>query len=145
MSHDEHASEDVALDAEWKPVEFELWDGQNYAKGFYRVRFGGREAWAHPNAGVMNLFSEDGTHSTNEIVGPGKCEARWADKEHRQMLRLQRHRFRKMDPIDKANLMLYGPKQQTVRRLLPKVGRNEPCPCGSGSKHKRCCLRKEAA
>ncbi|MCA1677689.1 MAG: SEC-C domain-containing protein [Actinobacteria bacterium] len=24
-------------------------------------------------------------------------------------------------------------------RLAPKVGRNEPCPCGSGRKHKRCC------
>ena len=22
----------------------------------------------------------------------------------------------------------------------PKVGRNDPCPCGSGRKHKRCCL-----
>lgn len=21
----------------------------------------------------------------------------------------------------------------------PRVGRNEPCPCGSGLKHKRCC------
>lgn len=24
----------------------------------------------------------------------------------------------------------------------PKVGRNDPCPCGSGRKYKRCCLRK---
>lgn len=23
----------------------------------------------------------------------------------------------------------------------PKVGRNDPCPCGSGKKHKKCCLR----
>ena len=23
-----------------------------------------------------------------------------------------------------------------------KVGRNEPCPCGPGSKFKRCCIRK---
>lgn len=23
-----------------------------------------------------------------------------------------------------------------------KVGRNEPCPCGSGRKHKNCCLQK---
>ena len=23
-----------------------------------------------------------------------------------------------------------------------KVGRNSPCPCGSGKKHKHCCLRK---
>ncbi|MHC4705009.1 MAG: SEC-C metal-binding domain-containing protein [Planctomycetota bacterium] len=21
----------------------------------------------------------------------------------------------------------------------PKVGRNEPCPCGSGKKYKKCC------
>ena len=28
---------------------------------------------------------------------------------------------------------------QTVARTTPKTGRNEPCPCGSGKKHKRCC------
>jgi predicted Zn-dependent protease len=26
-----------------------------------------------------------------------------------------------------------------VARAAPKVGRNEPCPCGSGKKYKRCC------
>ena len=25
----------------------------------------------------------------------------------------------------------------------PKVGRNDPCPCGSGKKYKKCCLRKQ--
>jgi hypothetical protein len=28
----------------------------------------------------------------------------------------------------------------TVRRGAPKVGRNDPCPCGSGRKYKKCCL-----
>jgi preprotein translocase subunit SecA len=28
-----------------------------------------------------------------------------------------------------------------VRRGGPKVGRNEPCPCGSGKKYKNCCGR----
>lgn len=28
-----------------------------------------------------------------------------------------------------------------VARQTPKVGRNDPCPCGSGRKHKRCCLK----
>ncbi len=28
-----------------------------------------------------------------------------------------------------------------IRRSLPKVGRNEPCPCGSGKKYKNCCGR----
>ncbi|MGD8940449.1 MAG: SEC-C metal-binding domain-containing protein, partial [Gammaproteobacteria bacterium] len=23
---------------------------------------------------------------------------------------------------------------------IPKVGRNDPCPCGSGKKYKKCCL-----
>jgi preprotein translocase subunit SecA len=29
----------------------------------------------------------------------------------------------------------------TVRRQQPKVGRNDPCPCGSGKKYKQCCGR----
>ncbi len=29
-------------------------------------------------------------------------------------------------------------KQGTVRRDRPKVGRNDPCPCGSGKKYKKC-------
>jgi uncharacterized protein len=29
-------------------------------------------------------------------------------------------------------------KVQTVRRETPKVGRNDPCPCGSGKKFKAC-------
>ena len=30
-------------------------------------------------------------------------------------------------------------KPDTVRRVDPKVGRNDPCPCGSGQKYKKCC------
>ena len=26
-----------------------------------------------------------------------------------------------------------------IKRNLPKVGRNDPCPCGSGKKFKKCC------
>jgi curved DNA-binding protein CbpA len=29
--------------------------------------------------------------------------------------------------------------EQPLRRVQPKVGRNDPCPCGSGKKYKRCC------
>jgi SEC-C motif domain protein len=28
---------------------------------------------------------------------------------------------------------------ETYVRPAPKVRRNEPCPCGSGKKYKRCC------
>jgi len=30
-------------------------------------------------------------------------------------------------------------RTKTVTRDQPKVGRNEPCPCGSGKKYKKCC------
>jgi preprotein translocase subunit SecA len=36
-------------------------------------------------------------------------------------------------------------KQTTVRRAEPKVGRNDPCPCGSGKKYKKCHGAAEAA
>lgn len=29
------------------------------------------------------------------------------------------------------------------KREEPKIGRNEPCPCNSGKKYKKCCLRKK--
>ena len=33
------------------------------------------------------------------------------------------------------------PKPQTERLTSPRVGRNDPCPCGSGKKFKKCCGR----
>ena len=36
-------------------------------------------------------------------------------------------------------------KREPVRNVGKKVGRNDPCPCGSGKKFKACCMRKEAA
>lgn len=31
--------------------------------------------------------------------------------------------------------------EATVHRTEPKVGRNDLCPCGSGKKYKKCCLK----
>ena len=36
-------------------------------------------------------------------------------------------------------------KAETVRRERPKVGRNDPCPCGSGKKYKKCHGKDEEA
>ncbi|MGE4132381.1 MAG: YchJ family protein [Bdellovibrionales bacterium] len=33
----------------------------------------------------------------------------------------------------------HHPVRETVVRESPKVGRNDPCPCGSGKKYKKCC------
>jgi hypothetical protein len=33
------------------------------------------------------------------------------------------------------------PREETRAVARPKVGRNDPCPCGSGKKYKKCCLK----
>jgi len=32
-------------------------------------------------------------------------------------------------------------KPEPIRHRGPKVGRNDPCPCGSGKKYKSCCMK----
>ncbi len=47
------------------------------------------------------------------------------------------------DPADAKQRPQEIKKQQTVRNTQKKVGRNDPCPCGSGKKYKNCCGRNE--
>ena len=35
-------------------------------------------------------------------------------------------------------------KREPIRNRDPRVGRNDPCPCGSGKKYKSCCMKKRA-
>ncbi|RUM38454.1 MAG: preprotein translocase subunit SecA, partial [Desulfobulbus sp.] len=51
--------------------------------------------------------------------------------------RRQRERELEMAKISGGGTEDTGPK--TVRRQEEKVGRNAPCPCGSGKKYKKCC------
>ena len=53
----------------------------------------------------------------NNVTGPG-----WDDS-------IPRH------PVAEATLG----SGATVKRAIPKAGRNDPCPCGSGKKFKQCC------
>jgi preprotein translocase subunit SecA len=44
-----------------------------------------------------------------------------------------------MPPLPREAMGGAMARPQTVRREGRKVGRNEPCPCGSGKKYKKCC------
>ena len=43
------------------------------------------------------------------------------------------------DADKQAALYKEQKQSQTVRNEGPKIGRNDPCPCGSGKKYKKCC------
>jgi len=61
------------------------------------------------------------------------------NKEDAQRISLPRRTTR---TVEGRGDMEGGPaerrKQSTVKRDMPKVGRNDPCPCGSGKKYKKC-------
>lgn len=44
---------------------------------------------------------------------------------------------RRLDFVEEANAQ----RAADARRQLAGVGRNDPCPCGSGRKYKNCCMR----
>jgi uncharacterized protein YchJ len=51
-----------------------------------------------------------------------------------------------MDPMDRLYMREMGYHPTPEQRRTGKVGRNDPCPCGSGQKFKKCCLwRVESA
>ena len=63
--------------------------------------------------------------------------------------RIQMRRERPAEAPRKKRAMQYsrdegGGKPETIRREGKKVGRNAPCPCGSGKKYKKCCGAKAA-
>ena len=55
-------------------------------------------------------------------------------ERRRQMVEQMKSRFRFSAPAKTSDQR----KPQTVKRDGRKVGRNEPCPCGSGKKYKKC-------
>jgi preprotein translocase subunit SecA len=56
-------------------------------------------------------------------------------------IQIEKHEAVKKEPVRQMRLSYNrgeGSSVQTVRRAK-KVGRNDPCPCGSGKKYKKCC------
>ena len=66
-----------------------------------------------------------------------------AEEQRRQQLAAQRMQMEHADAggygaDEEAEAVLQQGGPQTAVREAPKVGRNDPCPCGSGKKFKHC-------
>ena len=57
-------------------------------------------------------------------------------------LRSHRSHPRPLSPLQKQLLPLLNRFETQSRAQSRKTGRNDPCPCGSGKKYKKCCLDK---
>lgn len=75
-----------------------------------------------------NIFSNEQIDELGKYLNDGGPKPEWFAK----MAEKERPRYEDLKPMKVA------PTPRQMRRK--KIGRNEPCPCGSGKKFKRCCL-----
>nr|WP_320015684.1 SEC-C metal-binding domain-containing protein [uncultured Desulfobacter sp.] len=61
--------------------------------------------------------------------------------ERREEEKQRALRAKKMNDIF-SNMGKSKNKEISFQKNSPKIGRNDPCPCGSGKKYKKCCLNK---
>lgn len=91
--------------------------------------------WAHQAEWYGLEILECNGGGADDQEGFVEFRARYRMKGQ-EMVHQERSRFRRHD-----GLWLYVdgdiPKPKT--RHVEKVGRNDPCPCGSGKKYKKCC------
>lgn len=92
-------------------------------------------AFSDPFPGRFNHYTQDWLR----FYDPGEIaarQARWAEEERKRQERETRTVEAAWEaPIEET-------QSQPFVRTGPKVGRNDPCPCGSGKKYKKCCLGK---
>ena len=66
------------------------------------------------------------------------------DLRRAEQARITNTALQAINSVDGGQSTLENPDiDRTVRREEPKVGRNDPCPCGSGKKYKNCCGKNQ--
>lgn len=97
----------------------------------------GVREWAENSAwhGLDIVRTEGGGEADDVGLVEFACEYTYKDEDHQhaELARFARH--------EGAWYFVDGAPVKTPPyvREEPKVGRNDPCPCGSGKKHKKCC------
>jgi len=120
----------------------------DWATGFRRGMEFHKEQWAallsdEQHGGLLvPIFALAHEHDPNPEMRPYK-EAISAEQREKLIVGaaagvigiygyFEAQRLVEKEPLDHAT---------TFRRTIPKIGRNDPCPCGSGKKFKQCCGR----
>jgi preprotein translocase subunit SecA len=90
----------------------------------------------------MEQMNEDFVSNTLVETSARHDDANDASQQQQQAPQQSDIGQEQSDAIDRSG----GGRQtvETIRNRDDKVGRNDPCPCGSGKKHKSCCMRKRA-
>ena len=88
----------------------------------------------------------DGTIIFSGVDTGEEAKGTWEDGQQKQNRELRTlESVCVQHEIDHLNGMriLDRAQELTIRRTERKIGRNEKCPCGSGKKYKKCCIKKQ--
>jgi preprotein translocase subunit SecA len=114
------------IDAQWKDHLL----GMDHLKEGIGLRgYGQRDPLVEYKKEAFDIFADMTSRISNEVLG------------RLFKIQVQKEETIRKEPVSQVRLNYNrseGSSSQTVRRSK-KVGRNEPCPCGSGKKFKKCC------
>ena len=126
------------------PVIKEQWDEVDYYEGCLSWPKKGVHTKRFKNVIVKTEQSESewyfsGVETTMEGKGQWEQEGKKQEQEDRLL-----EAICVQHEIDHLNGISCIDKEVKLEPIVmdKKVGRNDPCPCGSGKKYKKCCLRK---
>jgi uncharacterized protein len=114
-----------------------VWGAAEWCEGFLLGTQLTQRAWTALMAGHPDWFAPFMRLGTSEglaLIDKDDSAEHWMNAVAPAVVRL--HDFwlerRQQTPAG-------APPRESVIRSSPKVGRNAPCPCGSGKKYKKCC------
>ena len=122
------------------PVIKEQWDEIDYYEGCLSYPPKGIRTKRYKNIIIQTAQEESGWYFSGVETGK-EGKGTWESaKKHDQEQRLL-EAVCVQHEIDHLNGMtIHDRKIDTTIRNENKIGRNEPCHCGSGKKYKKCCL-----
>ena len=89
-----------------------------------------REGFAMFQDMMFNIYTESVKRLFSVQVVTQEAVEKFEQKEQKKEAEVQK------------NTTAPAVEREPVKRTTPKVGRNDPCPCGSGKKFKQCCMGK---
>ena len=137
------------MDQQWKDHLLAL---DHLKEGIGLRGYGQRDPLVEYKKESFSMFEELWDRATEEMVRMLFLLRPITEEDERDLLRTRRQQqpLSYSQPEDNPE-PVWQPSQpqgqqsaaavQTVVRNTRKVGRNEPCPCGSGKKYKKCCGR----
>jgi preprotein translocase subunit SecA len=113
------------IDAQWKDHLLAM---DHLKEGIGLRGYGQRDPLVEYKKEAFDIFADMTSRISNEVLG------------RLFKIKVQKEETIRKEPVRQARLNYNRGEgsPQTVRRSK-KVGRNEPCPCGSGKKFKKCC------